>query len=125
MRCRDTPPPYFEGGESISEALSSWFDDMFEKFRILLKFWPFSVGATRLVTGDEVAQGTSPAPLFLVVCGVSIPSPHFKVGESIFGGFGLWSFHMLRQFSIFGARCMLWVQGCLHGPGESCPKTVP
>ena len=56
------PPPYFEGARFISEGFSSWFDDMFEKIWILLKFWPFSAAAARLVTGAKIAISTLQYP---------------------------------------------------------------
>ena len=71
---------YFEGARFISEVFSSWFDDMFEKIWILLKFWPFSATAARLVTGAKIAISASPAPLFLGFWWVMHPSDALRDG---------------------------------------------
>ena len=77
-------PPYFEGAQFISEGFS-WFDDMFEKIWISLKFWPFSAAGASLVTGAKIAISVSPAPLFLGFWWVSPPPPPILGGgESIF-----------------------------------------
>ena len=55
---------------------------MFEKIWILLKFWPFSAAAARLVTGAKIAISTSLAPLFLGFWWISPPPPpYFGVGN--------------------------------------------
>ena len=82
---------------------------MFEKFCLLLKNLPFPTAAARLVIGDEIAIGTS----------LGVSPPILRLGNLFFEVSG---YHMLQPFSIFGARCMLWVPGCPHGTSESCPN---
>ena len=84
VRVPPPPPPYFEGARFISEVFSSWFDDMFEKIWILLKFWPFSAAA-RLVTGAKIAISASPAPLFVGFWWARHPPPPIlRVGNPFF-----------------------------------------
>ena len=97
----DGTTPYFEGARFISKVFSSWFDDMFEKIWILLKFWPFLAPGPRLVAGDKIAISTSPPPLFLGFWWVRHPPPYFGGGGSIFEGFGVWYDGMLRLFPPF------------------------
>ena len=58
-------PPYFEGGEFISEGFQSSFDDMFDNLWFGLNFWPLLAAAARLLAGEEIATWWSPVPPFL------------------------------------------------------------
>ena len=50
------PPPILRVPDSFLKFSAHGLTNMFEKIRILLKFWPFSAASATLVTGAKICN---------------------------------------------------------------------